>query len=77
MNSFELNFLEEAASRIWQADSRKIRLKLALAAQGIQAFSFRDSNKINAIAAADKYFLTIPSQQFGTDERCEPNEWPH
>lgn len=75
MNSFGLNFLEEAASRVWRADSRKIGLKLASAPQRIQAFSDRDGNKIKVIDGFGKYFLTIPNQHFGTNKRCEPNEW--
>ena len=77
MNSFGPNFLEEAASWIWPADSRKIGLKLASAPQRIQAFSFHDSNKIKAIAGSNKYFLTISRQQFTSDEGGEPNEWLH
>jgi len=38
----------------------------------IQAFSFRNSNKIKAISARDKHFLTIFHEQFSADECCEP-----
>ena len=77
MNSFGLNFLEEAASRAGRADSRTIGLKLASALQRIQAFSVRDGNKIKVIDAFGKYFLTISNQHFGTNKRCGPNEWLH
>jgi hypothetical protein len=77
MNSFGLSFLEEAAGRKWPADSRKIGLKLASAPQRIQAFSDRDGNKIKVIEGSGKYFLTISNQHFGTNKRCEPNEWLH
>ena len=72
MNSFGPNFLEEAASRDWPAASAKIELKLASGPQGIQAFSFHDSNKIKAIAVSDKYFLTISNEHFGLNDCCEP-----
>jgi hypothetical protein len=77
MNSFGLGFLEEAASRDWPAGSAKMKLKLASGLQGIQAFSFRDVNKIKAIAAADKYLLTISAQHSGSDDCCGPNIWLH
>lgn len=77
MNSFELNFLEEAASRVWPAASPKIGLKPASVPQGNQAIPFREDNKIKAIAATDKYFLTNFAEQFGTDERYEPKAWLH
>jgi len=72
MNSFRLNFLEEAASRVWPAASAKIELKLASGSQGIQPFSFRDGNKFKAIAVTDKYFLTISNEHFGLNDCCEP-----
>ena len=72
MNSFRLNFVEETASRVWTAASAKIELKLASGSQGIQAFSLRDGNKFKAIAASNKYFLTISNENFGPNDCCEP-----
>ena len=75
MNSYEPGFLGEAAGRIRTADSRNIDFKSASAPRAIQGFSFGDDNKIKTIGTPDKYFLTISSQQFGIDGRCEPTEW--
>jgi hypothetical protein len=77
MKSYELNFLEEAASRMWLAASAKIESKLASAPHGNQVFSIRDGNKIKDIAAADKYFLTIFSQHARCNDCGEPKAWLH
>jgi hypothetical protein len=77
MNSFEPIFLEEAARRDRSSASTEIGLEGASAWHGIQANSSGVCNKIKAIAAANKYFLTISSQELGSDERCEPSEWLH
>ena len=75
MNSFELDFLEETASPDWLAASAKIGLKPASVPHGNQAIPFREDNKIKAIVATDKYFLTNFTEQSGTDDRCEPKAW--
>ena len=77
MNSLQPCLFEEAANRIWPTALVKIGPKPASALQGIQAISFRNSNKIKAIAGSNKNFLTISSQEFGSDEGGDPNEWLH
>jgi hypothetical protein len=75
MNSYWTSFREEAASRIWLVDSGGNGGELASDAPTVQAFSSGSGNKIKAIGALDKYFLTISARQFGIDGRCEPTQW--
>jgi hypothetical protein len=49
-----------------------IRLSSAPVPRRIQAFSFRNNNKIKTISTADKHSLTILHEQFSADECCEP-----